>query len=201
MTAGRLRVAAFLAACVLTALSWPADPFVSNWFEEHRIAGLNSTVLATTSAWTLTTFVAAMCGWLLWRRRGRDAALVLVTTLATLGIGSLLKVSIGRKRPYETLEDFVSLTTADDASFPSNHTSGAFAACLVLSALVPRLRPLFVLVALVIATTRLYVGVHFLSDVCGGLALALAVSGTALHLTRHWRAPSPEPEPGPAAPA
>lgn len=180
----RLRIGAFLGACLLTAIVWPADARVSNWFEDHRVGGLNSTVLAATSAWTLGVFVTLGTVWLAARKRWREAAAVPVVTGITLGIGSLLKVAIGRRRPYESLQDFVALTTADDASFPSNHTSGAFAACLMLAVFVPRGRPLFVVFAAFIAFTRLYVGVHYASDICGGLALALGTTTAALFMMR-----------------
>ena len=181
--AGR-RAVLFLAMCVLTALIWPLDARISEWFERHRLESANHTIVRATSAWTLGIFTAVFAGWLAFRRRAGEAALVVVTAAVTLGIGSLLKVLIGRRRPYESLQDFVSLTTADDASFPSNHTSGAFAVCLVLSVFLPRLRPLFLVFAAFIAFTRLYVGVHYFSDVCGGLALAMGTTTVAFLIVR-----------------
>lgn len=189
MTPRQARGAAFLAACAATALAWPADAAVSQWFEAHRRDGLNPAALGATCAWTLVAFVWAGSAGLAWARRWRQALLVAGGTGAALLLGSAVKVLVGRRRPYQTLDDFVSLTTADDASFPSNHTNGAFAAALLLSAFVPRLRPAFLAVAVAIACTRLYVGVHFLSDVCGGIALAILVSSLAREL-------EPPPAPG-----
>ncbi len=180
MTRTQARGAAFLAACAATALALPADAAVSRWFEAHRREGLNPAALGATCAWTLGAFVWAGCAGLAYAKKWRQAFLAGGTTAAALLAGSAVKFLVGRRRPYETLADFVSLTTADDASFPSNHTNGAFAAAFLLSAFVPRLRPAFLLFATGIAATRLYVGVHFLSDVCGGLAVALLVSSVAL---------------------
>lgn len=180
MTRTQARGAAFLAACAATAIAFPADAAVSQWFEAHRRDGLNPAALGATCAWTLGAFVWAGCAGLAYLGKWRQAVMVGVATSTALLAGSAIKVLVGRRRPYDTLSDFVSLTTADDASFPSNHTNGAFAAAIVLSAFVPRLRPAFYLFAAGVAATRLYVGVHFLSDVGGGIALALLVSSVAL---------------------
>jgi len=183
---------AFAGVCSAAIAVWPADPAVSRWFAAQRRPGLDPAVLALTSAWTLTVFVVAACVWLAARRRLRESLAVAGVTLATLGVGSVLKVLVGRHRPYESLADFVSLKTAADASFPSNHTSGAFAACLVLAGILPRLRIPCVLFAVSIALTRLYIGVHYLSDVVGGLALALAFA----FLARTWILPAAPAEAG-----
>jgi membrane-associated phospholipid phosphatase len=180
MTRLKWRAAAFVAACAATALAFPADETVSRWFAAHRRDGLDPAALAATTAWTLGAFVWVTCATLAWRGRARAALLVAGTTAVTLAIGSAIKVAVGRPRPYQALADFVALTVAHDASFPSNHTNASFAAAIVLSAVKPRLWPVFFSFATAIALTRLYVGVHFLSDVCGGIALALLTSTVAL---------------------
>ncbi len=164
----------------MTALALPADAAVSQWFEAHRQGGLNAAVLGTTNAWTLGAFVWITCAGLAFVKKWQQSLIVGATTGASLAIGSLVKIVVNRDRPYKSLEDFVALTVAHDASFPSNHTNGAFAAAIVLSAFLPRLRPAFYLFAAGVALTRLYVGVHFFSDVCGGIALALLSSSVAL---------------------
>ncbi|KAF0242786.1 MAG: PA-phosphatase-like [Planctomycetota bacterium] len=180
MKPSRWRLAVCVAACAMTALALPVDAAVSQWFEAHRRGGLNAAALGATSAWTLGAFVWAACAGLAFLKHWKQALLVGATTGVSLAIGSLVKLCVNRERPYKTLEDFVALTAADDASFPSNHTNGAFAAAIVLGAFLPRLRPAFFLFAAGIALTRLYVGVHFFSDVCGGIALALLSSTVAL---------------------
>lgn len=190
MTPAARRAAAFVAACAATAAAFPLDAAVSQGFEAHRRPGLNPAAIAVTSAWMLGAFIWATTAFLAWRKRWKAALVVAATTAATLAAGSLIKVLAARKRPYQTLEDFVALTTADDKSFPSNHTNAAFAAAFVLSAFLPRLRWFFLAFACCIALSRLYVGVHYLSDVFGGLALAILASSVALHF-----AGPPEPKP------
>ena len=68
------------------------------------------------------------------------------------------------------------MTIPHSHSFPSGHTATAFAGATVLSYLVPRAAPAFVLLAAAIAYSRLYVGVHFPLDVVGGAVIGIATA-------------------------
>ena len=62
-------------------------------------------------------------------------------------------------------------------SFPSSHTAMSFAAACFFSYLHPQLWPLFFGLALLISWSRVYVGVHFPSDVLAGMAVGLVMGG------------------------
>jgi len=110
------------------------------------------------------------------------AAVLLLSSVALSGVATnILKLVIGRSRPYNLLRHgeygFVPFKI-DYAynSFPSGHTATVVAAALSLSFAFPRLRtPLFLLGA-VVASTRILMNHHFLSDVLMGLALATAIT-------------------------
>jgi undecaprenyl-diphosphatase len=89
------------------------------------------------------------------------------------GVASIVKVVVGEKRPTEP--DPL-ITIPHSHSFPSGHTATATAAAVVLSALVPRLAPLFVVLAAAIAYSRVYVGVHYPLDLVGGAAIGAATA-------------------------
>jgi undecaprenyl-diphosphatase len=118
--------------------------------------------------------------------RRRDSWPAIVTGLA-LVIGSIvsteLKAAIGRERPSVADPDFHALIPVPgSASMPSGHAVSAFAAATVLSAIAPRLRwPLFGL-AVTIALSRIYLGVHYPSDVLVGALLGVAVGLSVLAL-------------------
>lgn len=87
----------------------------------------------------------------------------------------------------------------DSTSFPSGHAAAAFAAATAVGMLHPRLRvPLFALAAAV-ALSRVYLGVHFWSDVLVGSVLGVAVGAATVFVARRVgsapreRAPSREP--------
>jgi len=82
-----------------------------------------------------------------------------------------LKGLIGRPRPFVVNEDIVTLIAKPSAyrSFPSGHSGGSFAAMFALAKWTPKKVgiPAIILAALV-ALSRLYVGVHYPTDIIAG---------------------------------
>jgi undecaprenyl-diphosphatase len=101
-----------------------------------------------------------------WRRVGATVAL-------TYGANTTLKLVVGRRRPE--LEGLPPLTrTPTKLGFPSAHASTSFAAALCFGRLgLPR-TPLYGLAG-ALAVSRLYLGVHYPSDLLGGAVLGTAV--------------------------
>ncbi len=175
------------------------DTQVADWFHSH------ATNAATHVAWVVTFFgsVGFLTGaslvvalFLLWRRNWyRLLALALV-----MGGGSLLNIAIKtlfhRQRPvFEN-----PLATLTSYSFPSGHTMGStlFYGLLALFIAVYSKRwsrrVLAVLVAflivLLIALSRVYLGLHYLSDLMGAMAAGLAwlaACETAIEIMRSRR--------------
>ena len=113
---------------------------------------------------------------------GVSVALALVLDLVCCNL--ILKPLVDRVRPF-AVNTAVELLTAPplDASFPSGHTAASFAAVFALKASGSRLwKPALVLAA-AIAFSRLYLYVHWPSDVLFG-----AVLGTALGYAGAWLA-------------
>jgi undecaprenyl-diphosphatase len=117
---------------------------------------------------------------LLWRR-ALPFVLVLLAVAAADGIAALVKAAVGENRPAEP--DAL-VTVPHSHSFPSGHAATAFAAATVLARLVPRAAPALYLLALAIAYSRLYVGVHFPLDAVGGAAIGIATALLLLAVAR-----------------
>lgn len=121
------------------------------------------------------------------RRAGLTGGLALVFSLLFTNV--LIKNLVGRTRPWLILEGLIPLVTEKDPnSFPSGHTSAAFAAAVALWRTLPRKWGVTALIgAAVMGLSRLYVGVHFPSDVLCG-ALVGAFCGTlAWYVSEWWR--------------
>jgi len=128
------------------------------------------------------------------RRRAWDWLLALACAVpGGLILNVLLKYTFQRARPsFEA--PLVSLSTF---SFPSGHTTGAtvlygmLAAWLVCHCRAPALRVLIVAVALLmivlVALSRLYLGAHYLSDVLAGMAVGGAWLAVCITSASTWR--------------
>ena len=94
------------------------------------------------------------------------------TVGAAYATSTSIKLAIGRQRP--AIEDLPHLmATPTGLSFPSSHSTSSFAAARAFGALIPG-APLQ-LAAAAMALSRLYLGVHYPSDVAAGAALGLAI--------------------------
>ena len=87
----------------------------------------------------------------------------------------ILKNVVARTRPYEVIGGLTSLIGIQkDFSFPSGHTCASFACALVLYRILPKKYGVpAVILASLIAFSRLYVGVHYPTDVLGGMFVGI----------------------------
>lgn len=112
------------------------------------------------------------------RKAGAAALLALVLGLVCTNL--TLKPLVSRPRPWLSLAELVPLVAEHDPnSFPSGHTCAAFAACVAWFVTLPRKwGTVAVTAAVCMGLSRLYVGVHYPSDVLVG-ALVGSLCGLA----------------------
>lgn len=113
----------------------------------------------------------------------------LIMTAVTVGIADaiayrLIKVAIDRPRPFENPEIAGWLRHIGEAhgpSFPSNHATNCFAAAVILAWYFPEWVRLIYAFALLVAYSRIALGVHYPSDVLAGIILGYTV-GTVVKM-------------------
>ena len=125
--------------------------------------------------WPLFAVTGGCCDAL--RRRLPTAALAASGAAAFAeGVTVLLKYLTERARPPvadPAIQALISLP--DSTSFPSGHAATAFAAATAVSVLHPRFRAPLLALAVMVALSRVYLGVHFWSDVLVGSLLGVAI--------------------------
>ena len=117
-------------------------------------------------------------------RAQRIAALLLIPTIVLSDqlSSSVLKFLIERPRPCHELPSVHLLVGCGSGySFPSSHAVNNFAAAVVLAFFIPRWTWAFFSFASLVAFSRIYVGVHYPSDVIGGAVIGMGI-GTAVIL-------------------
>ncbi len=100
-----------------------------------------------------------------------------------LAVYKLLKSGTTRARPYQVLRDVrIGIDPLDAFSFPSGHTLHAVAFTLVAVSNYPALAPVLVPFTLLIAFSRVVLGVHYPSDVIAGAAIGAGIAQAVLAL-------------------
>lgn len=98
----------------------------------------------------------------------------------------ILKNLVNRTRPYEAIPDLILITkNPGDASFPSGHTAASFSVAVVmLMTMKKRYGIPAIVLASLIALSRLYVGVHYPSDVLGGFVVATLIAVATVEISK-----------------
>ncbi|KTG17033.1 hypothetical protein AUR63_01650 [Guyparkeria sp. XI15] len=119
---------------------------------------------------------------------GRPAVEAMLVMLLSGGVGVLVYLTIKRRtarlRPlHRNARIEVSVAPLDQYSFPSGHTLHATNFGIQLLAFEPLLAPLVVPFALLVAASRMVLGLHYLSDVLVGAVIGVSIASIGLSLT------------------
>lgn len=157
-----------------------ADPHLSAWVVAHRTGLLTSVMRVVT--WLGSTAVivplALIVGFffVLRRRQWRPAALLAAAVAGAVGLYDIVKPLVCRPRPPSAIW----IGHYSGASFPSGHATQSVAFYAILALVLGIGRSLraktalwigAALIVLVVGTSRIYLGAHWMTDVLGGYAL------------------------------
>lgn len=162
------------------------DHSILSWIIDNlRHAWLDPIVILITSLGDAGAIWIVMSLILLVRPRTRRCGLAMLTALL-LGVlvGNLaLKNIIARPRPFAAYPDILPLVMPiDPFSFPSGHTLSSFCAASACFAYHRKAGAACGVLALLIGLSRLYVGVHYPSDVLGGILIGIILGVLATYI-------------------
>ena len=183
-----LGTAAFvaLASHMQSGSTQALDDAVIRWIGNHRSAGLDRLMIEVTAWGTGTVvimIVAVAALFLVLTQHKYSASLLLASTIGGIVLGAILKLGFNRPRP----SIFIPAVHTLSSSFPSGHAMSAAVVYSTVAYLAARLHQrrwarwlmmtaAFFIIAL-ISISRLYLGVHYPSDVLAGVAIGLAWAG------------------------
>jgi undecaprenyl-diphosphatase len=123
-------------------------------------------------------FALALVGlWLTWRPMNQRAGFLAgLSALVALGIGQLIGMAFPRPRPYMAHQVNLLISPTADTSFPSDHATLGFAVAILVWRYNRRAGTPLLLLALVLAFARIFVGAHYPTDVLGGAVLGTLTS-------------------------
>jgi undecaprenyl-diphosphatase len=97
---------------------------------------------------------------------------VIPAILVSLALYWLIKLSVRRKRPFELLEKVnAAVPPLDKYSFPSGHTMNNLTVGFTVFADAPDIGWIMIFMPITWGLLRVYYGVHWLSDIIGGIVL------------------------------
>lgn len=121
-----------------------------------------------------------------YRKQGIQATSALF--IQAVVVNCFIKKIVRRPRPYDVILGFEHLGKVQmDYSFPSGHTSAAFAVAIVFLLTMPRhIGIAAVIVACVMGFSRMYIGVHYLTDVAAGALIGSVIGIMVVHVFKKY---------------
>jgi len=158
------------------------DKYIVKGFLAIRFGLLTDIFLGLTTSTAVIAIFFVFGSVVLFQKQHQKWIMPLWVTLALSGIVAfILKFLIGRGRPYQQalISTFPILTSTShfawNMSFPSFQAMMAFCALPILLRKRPKFKLIWLILAILVALSRVYLGLHFLSDVIAGAVIGYVI--------------------------
>lgn len=150
-----------------------------------RSAALDAFMVDVARYSPLIYALALLSLWLTWKPRNQRGALIAgISALVALGLGQIVGHVFPRERPYLAHKVALLVTHSPDTSFPSDHTTMAFAVAIAVWCFNRRAGITLAVFGVLVAIARVFVGAHYPGDVLGGAVLGGITSVVVVRVFR-----------------
>jgi undecaprenyl-diphosphatase len=182
---GKGKILLILLWVVLLVLSFSVDNNASVFAESLKNPFLDGFMSWITYFGNVFVVLIVITSLFLWEEKKREWIPTLWSSfIASIGVGLVLKWIIARPRP---MTELVYAITALNYSFPSTHATAAFAALPILDKEFPKFKWFWILFAVLVAVSRVYIGVHYLSDVIAGALLGYLIGYLFVYIEEKYK--------------
>ena len=177
----------YLLAFIILILSFFYDKQIILWITNNRILLLNETFTWISFFGSAFMIFVISTSLFMWEEKKREWIPILWSSfLVAIAITWIIKFIAVRPRP-ETFLGITTLAKAFGSAFPSAHTAAVFATLPVLDKEFPMFKWFWIPLAIIIAYSRIYVGVHFLSDIIAGALIGFLAASCIVHLEEKYK--------------
>lgn len=151
------------------------------WIQENIRSSWLTPIMKGVSALTNMGILWIVIGIILLivkKTRKKGVMMLLGLVMHVIFCNVLLKNIVARPRPYDVIKGLEPLVEKlHDYSFPSGHTCASFIGGMIIYKQFPKYIGIPVLIlSIVTAFSRMYLGVHYLTDIIGGVALGMVIA-------------------------
>lgn len=175
------KIIIFILILALLPLCFKFDAFLLQLVLQLRFSYLSELFVFIGSSFGLLIFVAVINLLFILEKKEKHLLYLMAAILLTIGLSYLLKYSFARPRP-----EIMPLLIKHSFSFPSTHAAVAASTLFFAGRLNRTNKIIAYLLIIITALSGFYNGIHYLSDIAGGMALGMIVSYLMMEKCPTW---------------
>jgi len=171
----------YVISLILLLIGIIFDKTISVFIAQNRISYISDIMSWLSFSWlgilgTWFVVLVLITSLFLWQENKRKWIFPLwLSVFLSAVVAYTLKLIFIRQRPFEVL-DIINLVPGRESSFPSAHAAAVFSTLAILDKEFPKIKWFWIVFAILVAFSRIYVGVHYLTDVVVGALIGYTIS-------------------------